>query len=121
MKAKPKSFDAYLVALGDTQRLALGRLRKAISAAAPDAEECVAYHLPAFRLKGKFLVAIGAAAKHCAFYSGSASIVKYGPELASYDTSKGTIRFQPEAPLPVSLIRKIVKSRIAEVSQGSVR
>ncbi len=118
MAARPKTIDGYLATLSKTQRVALERLRKAIRAAAPDAEECISYQLPAFRLKGKFLVAFGAASNHCAFYPGSSPIAEHRTELASFDISKGTIRFQPQAPLPVSLIRKIVKSRIAERSSG---
>ncbi len=109
------SIDEYLEALNDDQRLALERLRKAIRAAAPRAEECLSYGLPAFRLDGKALVAFGAAAKHCVFYPMSAATVaEHADELAEFGTSKGTIRFQPDKPLPVALIRKLVRARIAE-------
>ena len=67
-------------------------LRKTIKAAAPEAEECISYQLPAFRLNGKLLVAYGAAAKHCAFYPGSV-VEALKDELKDYDTSTGTIRF----------------------------
>ncbi len=61
------------------------------------------------------LVAFGAAAKHCAFYPMSSSTVEdLKDELKAYETSKGTIRFQPEKPLPAALVRKIVKLRLAE-------
>ncbi len=70
--------------------------------------------LPAFRLNG-MLVAFGATANHCAFYPMSSSTVAaYKDELKDYDTSKGTIRFQPDKPLPAALVRKLVKARIAE-------
>src|SRR6266487_5626610 len=69
--AKPKTRDDYLAALSDGKRAALETLRRAIKAAAPEAEECISYQLPAFRLNGKLLVAFGAAANHCAFYPGS--------------------------------------------------
>ena len=71
MMARPKSIDGYLATLGAAQRAALARLRRAIRSAAPEAVECISYQLPAFRLGGRFLVAFGAASKHCAFYSGS--------------------------------------------------
>lgn len=110
------SIDEYLEALDDDQRLALERLRRAIHAAAPGAVECISYGLPAFRLDGKSLVAFGAAAKHCAFYPMSAATVaEYAQELAGFDTSKGTIRFQPGKPLPTALIRRLVRARIAEI------
>jgi uncharacterized protein YdhG (YjbR/CyaY superfamily) len=109
--------EEYLARLGDDQRKALEELRKTIKAAAPDAEECVTYGIPAFRLNG-MLVGFGAAAKHCALYLMSGSTVEaHRAELAGYDTSKGTVRFTPARPLPKSLVRKLVKTRVAE-NQG---
>jgi uncharacterized protein YdhG (YjbR/CyaY superfamily) len=108
------SIDAFLASLGAEQRAALGRLRATIRAAAPDAEECISYGVPAFRLEGKLLVAFGAGAKHCSFYPGSV-LAALTDELEGYDTSKGTIRFQPDDPLPASLVRKVVKARIAQM------
>ena len=117
-KGKPKattnSTDDYLAALPDDRRSALERLRKAIRAAAPRAEECISYQLPAFRLDGRLLVAFGAAASHCAFYPGAFPIEVCKDELKGYDTSKGTIRFPANKPLPVALVRKLVKARIAQ-------
>ena len=111
---RSRSVDEYLAALGGDQRAALERLRKAIRAAAPEAEECISYQLPAFRLDG-MLVGFGATASHCAFYlMSSATVEAHREELHDYDTSKGTIRFQPEKPLPLALVRKLVKARIAE-------
>ena len=111
---KPKTPDGYLGALSDDKRAALERLRKTIKATAPEAEECISYQLPAFRLKGKLLVAYGAAASHCAFYPGSVvQVLK--DELKDYDTSKGTIRFPSDRPLPPALVRKLVKLRIARI------
>jgi len=78
------------------------------------AVECVSYGIPGFRLKGKLLASYAAAAKHCAFYPGSV-VEKFTKELKSYDTSgRGTIRFSAEKPLPASLVRKIVKARVAQ-------
>jgi uncharacterized protein YdhG (YjbR/CyaY superfamily) len=115
MPAKPRSIDEYLADLSANNRAALERVRKAIRAAAPKAEECFSYGLPAFRLDGKVLVGFGAAANHCAFYPMSGTTVEaHRAELAGYDTGKGTIRFQPSASLPTGLIRKLVKARIAE-------
>lgn len=115
MKNKPATIDEYLAALSDEQRAALEKLRKAIKAAAPIAEECISYSLPAFRLKRKMLVAFGARANHCAFYPmSSLTIAAHQEELKAYDTSKGTIRFPADKPLPAALVRKLVKARIAE-------
>src|SRR5260370_41843401 len=115
MAAKPKSIDVYLAALSADKRAALEKLRKIIRAAAPKAEDCISYGIPAFRLDGRMLVGLGATANHCAFYPMSSStILAHKDELRDYDTSKGTIRFQADKPLPVALVRKLVKARIAE-------
>jgi uncharacterized protein YdhG (YjbR/CyaY superfamily) len=114
MAAKPETIDEYLAALSDDKRAALEKLRKAIRAAAPKAEECISYQIPAFRLGGRLLVAFGAAANHCAFYPGAFPVEDHKDELKAYDTSKGTIRFQADDPLPATLVRKLVKTRIAE-------
>src|ERR1700726_4007429 len=105
---KPKTPDDYLAALSVEKRSALGALRKIIKATAPKAEECISYQLPAFRLNGKLLVAYGAAANHCAFYPGSV-LEAIKNELKDHDTSKGTIRFPANRPLPATLVRKLVK------------
>ena len=110
----PKTIDGYLARLPRDQRAALERLRKAIHAAAPRAEECISYQLPAFRLDGRALVWFGAASKHCSFFPGAYPIARYGKELRVYSTSKGTVRFSPDKPLPVTLVRKLVKARLAE-------
>jgi ribosomal-protein-alanine N-acetyltransferase len=111
-KTKTTTTTDYLAALPPEQRAALEKLRKAILAAAPRAEECISYQLPAFRLDGKMLVWFGATKKHCAFYPG-AVVQALADELSEYETSKGTIRFQPDHPLPAALVRKLVKARIA--------
>ena len=114
MKARARSIDEYLAALPAEQRAALERIRKTIRTAAPKAEECISYQIPAYRQNG-MLVGFGATANHCAFYLMSSSTVEtYKDDLKDYDTSKGTIRFQADKPLPVALVRKLVKARIAE-------
>ena len=116
MSAKPQTIDEYLAPLSHEKRTALEKLRRAINAAAPKAEECISYQIPAFRLGGRLLVAFGAAANHCAFYPGAFPVKAHKDELKAYDTSKGTIRFQADSPLPVALVRKLVRTRIAEYS-----
>lgn len=114
---KAKTIDDYLNGLPADKRKALEKLRKSIRAAAPKAEECISYQIPAFRLNG-MLVGFGATKNHCAFFPMSSKTVgAYKKELKDYYTSKGTIRFQPEKPLPAILLRKLVKARIAENNQ----
>jgi len=121
MARKPENIDEYLAALSDDQRAALQKLRKTIRAAAPKAEECISYRLAAFRQNG-MLVAFGATGNHCAFYlMSSSTVAAYKKELEGYDTSKGTIRFQPDKPLPAALVRKLVKARIAENEKRQIR
>jgi uncharacterized protein YdhG (YjbR/CyaY superfamily) len=114
VSAPPQTIDEYLARLSEEKRAALEQLRRDIRAAAPNAEECISYQIPGFRLDGKLLVSFGAAASHCAFYPGAHPVQAHARELAKYDTSKGTIRFPADAPLPSALVRKIVKTRIAE-------
>jgi uncharacterized protein YdhG (YjbR/CyaY superfamily) len=112
---KPRTIDGYLAALSKDQRVTLEKLRQTIRAAAPKADECISYQLAAFRLNGRPLVAIGANANHCAFYlMSSSTVAAHEAELKGYDTSKGTIRFQADDPLPSALVRKLVKARIVE-------
>jgi uncharacterized protein YdhG (YjbR/CyaY superfamily) len=106
------TIDEYLAPLSPGKRAALQWLRRQIQAAAPGADECISYGIPGLRLGGTPLVHFGAAAKHCAFYAGTV-IEDHRHELAGYDTSKGTIRFQPDNPPPAALVRKLVKAQIA--------
>ena len=114
MSAKPQTIDEYLAPLSEEKRVALNKLRKAIQSTAPKAEECISYGVPAFRLGGRMLVAFGAATKHCSFYPGALPIQTHQGELEVYDTSKGTVRFPPDSPLPFTLVRKLVKTRMAQ-------
>jgi uncharacterized protein YdhG (YjbR/CyaY superfamily) len=123
MKPTGKTIDQYLARVPRDQRIALEKLRRAIRAAAPRAEECISYGIPAFRLAGRFLVGFGAAAQHCSFYPGGLPIETYQRELKGYSLSKGTIRFPVERPLSAALVRKLVKARIAQQDrrQGAAR
>jgi uncharacterized protein YdhG (YjbR/CyaY superfamily) len=114
MKKAPRTVSAYLAALSADKRAALQKLRRAIHAAAPGAEECISYQIPAFRFEGRMLVWFAAASKHCSLFPGAHPIAVHRRELARYKTSKGTIRFQPDKPLPAALVRKLIKARLAE-------
>jgi uncharacterized protein YdhG (YjbR/CyaY superfamily) len=109
-----EAIDDYFAKLDAPARAALQALRKQIQAAAPRAEEVLSYGVPAFRQDG-MLVSYGATARHCAFYVMSGSVLDgFAGQLDAYDTSKGTIRFQPAAPLPAALVKRIVAARLAE-------
>lgn len=110
--------DAVLAGLPDDARKALQELRLTIAAAAPEAVEAIAYGVPAFKYRGRPLVSFGAAKTHCAFYVQSPAVMDaHRDELAAYDTSKGTVRFLPGSRLPMGLVAKLVKARIAETDK----
>jgi len=117
MNSKPKTIDEYLARAKPGQRAVLEKLRKTIHAVAPDVEEGISYGLAGFKLNGRPLVYFGAWANHCAFYPGSSTLAKtFQDQLKNFETSKGTIRFTPDQPLPAALVKKLVKARIAENS-----
>lgn len=115
MARKPQTVNEYLAGLSPEKRAALQKLRLAVRAAAPRAEECISYGMPAFRLDGKLIAGFKAAANHCSYHPMSGeTVATLKADLAGYDTSPGTIRFSPRAGLPAALVRKLVKARIAE-------
>jgi uncharacterized protein YdhG (YjbR/CyaY superfamily) len=114
-KTKPETIDEYLTRANPDQRTILEALRQTIHAAAPGAMECISYGLAGFKLKGRPLVYFGAWANHCAFYPGSAAtLITFAEELKDFETSKGTIRFTPDKPLPLGLVKKLVEARVAQ-------
>src|SRR5205823_5522104 len=115
VKRKPTTIDEYLASVKPEQRAALQKLRQTIHAAASTAEVCISYGIPAFRLNGRSLVFFGAWANHCSFFPGSsATLIKFHSDLKGFQISKGTIRFSPDNPLPLALLKKLVNARIAQ-------
>ncbi len=114
--------DAYLANIPNDMRDALEGLRQMIHAAAPEAVEGMSYGAPAFRYHDRPLVAFGAARHHCSFYVMAPAVMEaIADELESYDTSKGTIRFAPDSPLPEALVRKLVRARMAQTDASATR
>lgn len=106
--------DTFLDAVPEPAQAALRKLRAQIRAAAPDAEEYMGYGVPAFRQDGA-LVSYAAAKAHCSFFVQSPeTLAAFAPELDGFGLSKGTIRFQPDHPIPAALVKRIVKARLAE-------
>ena len=118
-KKKSKAVHAnvadYLKSVSNDQRIALKKLQRAIKTAAPGADECISYRIPTFRLNGKMLVSFAAWKDHCAFYPGSYPIKMHQKALQAYDTAKGTIRFPAKKPLPNTLVRKLVATRVKQI------
>lgn len=118
----PGGIDAYLTTRPASVRRVLEALRRTIQAAVPEAEESISYGMPAFRLHGRPLVAFGAASGHCAFYPMSAATIEaHQRHLERYDTSKGIIRFPADRPLPAALVKRLVTTRVVELSGDESR
>jgi uncharacterized protein YdhG (YjbR/CyaY superfamily) len=114
-KRKPTTIDGYLQNVKADQRRALEKLRRVIHGVAPGAKECISYGIPAFSLHGRSLVFFGAWGSHCSFYPGSSAALKnLQNDLKDFQTSKGTIRFSSDKPLPTALVKKLVRARMAE-------
>jgi uncharacterized protein YdhG (YjbR/CyaY superfamily) len=111
----PKNTDEYLAGVPEPARGTLGKIRAAIRSVVPaESTEAIGYGMPTFRYKGA-LVGFAAFSDHCSFFPMSGSVVEaFQSELKRYETSKGTIRFPVDKPLPVVLVKKLVKARIAE-------
>jgi uncharacterized protein YdhG (YjbR/CyaY superfamily) len=112
--------EAWFARLPDDQRAALEALRETIRTAAPGAIETMGYGVPAFHYRGRALVSYGAAKQHCALYVQSVAVMDaHATELAAHPTSKGAVRFQPDAPLPTALVTSLVQARMAEVEAAT--
>ena len=109
----PRDVSEYLSRVPKTQRDALEKLRQTIKSIAPDAVEVISYQIPTFKLNGRMLVSYAAFSEHCSFFPGAGPIDLHQSDLKSFITSKGTIRFTPEKPIPAVLLRKLVKTRIS--------
>jgi len=111
--ARVETVDDYLASVPKEARATLEKIRKTIKAAAPRATEVISYQMPMYKQNG-MLVGFAAFKNHCSLFPGSKAIATHKDELKAYGTSKGTIRFPIGKPLPASLVKKLVKTRIAE-------
>ena len=113
----PKTLDEYLAAVPEPARSTLQRVRAAIRSVVPaETIEAISYRIPAFKYKGT-LVWFAAFSNHCSLFPGASVIKAFEKELKGYKTSKGTIHFPVDKPLPAALVKKIVKARLAEKAQ----
>jgi uncharacterized protein YdhG (YjbR/CyaY superfamily) len=112
--AQKTGIDDYLAEVPQDARAVLEKLRATIKTVAPDATETISYQVPTFKHHGS-LVGFAAFKGHCSFFLMSTSAMEaHADELAAYDTSKGTIRFPVDKPLPAALVKKLVKARMKE-------
>ena len=108
-----KNVDEYLAGVPKEARATLEKLRRTIKAAAPMASEGISYQIPMYKHHG-MVVGFAAFKNHCSIFPGAAVMDAYKEELKRYDTSKGTIRFPVDKPLPATLVKKLVRARIKE-------
>lgn len=111
----PKDIDEYLAGVPEPARSSLNRIRADIrSALPPGATETISYRMPAFKYK-RVLVWFAAFSDHCSLFP-TASVVKaFENELKGFSTSKGTIHFPTDEPLPTALVKKMMKARVLQI------
>lgn len=111
--AKPTDINSYISGFPEAIQAKLQQIREAIQAAAPDAVEAISYQIPTFKLYGN-LVHFAAYNKHIGFYPSSSGIENFKEPLAKYHTSRGTVQFPLDEPIPFKLIDEIVRFRVKE-------
>ncbi len=112
---KPTTIDEYLAGVESERRAALDALRRTIRKLVPRAEECISYAMPAFRLDGRVVAGFAATAQGCSYFPFSGStLATLRDELEGYGRTKSALHFDPAHPLPVALVRKLLRTRIAE-------
>jgi uncharacterized protein YdhG (YjbR/CyaY superfamily) len=120
-RGAPKNVDEYLAGVPQPARGTLNKIRAAIrSAAPPQATETISYGIPAFKYKG-VLVWFAAFSNHCSLFPTSSVIEAFKNELKGFSTSKGTIQFPTDKPLPAALVKKLVKARVAQIESKKRR
>ena len=111
-----KEVDTYLSAVPEPQRSTLKELRKLIRAALPNAEECLSYNMPAFKLEGQVIAGFASARNHCSYYPFSGrTLTTLSAEVSKYVTTKGSLHFAVDKCIPATLVNKLVKTRLKEV------
>jgi uncharacterized protein YdhG (YjbR/CyaY superfamily) len=116
MAVKPATIDAYLATVSDDWREALERLRKTIHSILPDVEECISYSMPAFRYAGRVVAGFLATSKGCSYFPFSGrTLATLAAEVKMYAQTKSALHFDPKHPLPIVLVRKLLRARIAEI------
>lgn len=112
-KDTPKDIDEYIASFPEDVREILEKIRATIRKAAPDAQERISYQMPTFALEGN-LVHFAAFKEHIGFYPTPSGIESFKNDLSGYETSKGTVRFPLDKPIPYDLISRIVAFRVKE-------
>ena len=115
MHRRPATIDGYLSTVKGERRTALRALRRTIRSIVPRAEECISYGIPAFRLDGRIVAGFAATAKGCSYFPFSGSTLgTLRRELRGYQQTKSSLHFEAERGLPETLVRELIRARIAE-------
>ncbi|SRR5258708_4320569 len=110
------TIDEYMSDYPENVQALLKKMRATIHKAAPQAQETISYGIPTFKLNGKNLVHFGGFKDHVSFFPTGAGVEAFQKELAAYETSKGTVKFPLDTPIPFDLIIKIVKFRVKQIT-----
>jgi uncharacterized protein YdhG (YjbR/CyaY superfamily) len=117
-KRKATTTDEYLGGLPEEKRRVLLGLRKTICSIVPGAEECISYGIPAFRVDGTVVAGFCATTKGCSYFPFSGSTLKtLAKDIADYSQTKSALHFSPAKPLPKSLVRRLIRARLAEMRE----
>lgn len=115
----PKDIDDYLAGVEEPKRGTLEKLRQTIHGVLPGAQETISYGMPAFKVGGKTVAGFAAFKEHLSYLPHSGSVLsQLGDEVAAYDTSKGSLKFPVDKPLPKRLVKKLLDTRMRELGLG---
>lgn len=114
ISAKASTIDEYIEDFPEEAQKVLQQIRETIKKAAPDAEECISYAIPSFRLKGRQLIYFAGYKSHVSVYPAPRGNEAFAEELSRYKGGKGTVQFPLDKRLPLSLITKITRFRMKE-------
>jgi uncharacterized protein YdhG (YjbR/CyaY superfamily) len=114
-----EEIDGYLASVEEPKRSTLEALRRSILRVVPDAEQCISYGMPAFKVRGKAVAGFAAFKNHLAYLPHSGSVLdQLGDELAGFTATKGSLHFGVDEPLPDALVRKLVDTRLEQLGLG---
>ncbi|HRJ41056.1 MAG: DUF1801 domain-containing protein [Caldilineaceae bacterium] len=120
-KTKQTTIDEYIAGYPDGVQAILQEIRRTIAEEAPDATEAIAYAIPTFKLRGKNLVHFGAYKNHIGFYPTPPALEAFADELAAYASGKGSAQFPLDKPMPLALIREIVRFRVTQIPEKAAK
>jgi uncharacterized protein YdhG (YjbR/CyaY superfamily) len=109
--------DGYLDGAPEPHRTTLASLRMTVASLLPNAEQCISYGVPTFKVDGKAVAGFGYYRKHCAYFPMSGSVTTaLAAELSEYRTSKGSVHFAVDEPLPAGVVGHLIEARLAEIA-----